>query len=83
MSKISEIAKVIGEDNEQRLKDEITDIFISRVKDDLRHYDFYLMDYDKMFAEIQDEVSAMVKEKVRKKYMEQAEQKLAEFFDES
>lgn len=76
MEKLTKIAELLGEKNEQRLKDGITDAIIDRVVDDLRDYDMYLLDYDAMFSEIQKEVASVVKDKVLKLYMEQADKKL-------
>lgn len=75
---VVEIAKLLGEDNAQRLKDGITDLLLSRVEEDLQDDDYYLFDYEKLFEEIEDEVISMVRERVRKTYMEQAEKKIAE-----
>ena len=79
---ISELAKLLGEKNEKRLKEEFTDIIIERFRDDIENYDMYLIDYDKMFSEIEYEVTSMVKEKIRSAYMEQANKKIAEFLAE-
>ena len=82
MDEISAIAKLLGEDNEKRLKDEITDIFIERIRDELSDYEMYMMDYDKMFEEIEDEILAEVKNEFRKKYMEAMYGKIDAFFAE-
>lgn len=83
MKELNNIAKLLGEKNEQKLKDSITDLLINRFEDDLNDMCCYMIDYDQLFDEIRDEVKATLKSKVAKVYMEKAEAKFTELFEES
>ena len=78
---VVEIAKLLGEDNAQRLKDGITDMLLSRVEEELQNDEYYLFNYEELFGEIEKEVISMARERVRKAYMEQAEKKIAELIE--
>lgn len=72
------IAKLLGEENEKRLRDEVTDILIEHIRDELWDWDRYLFDWDEMFAQIYDEVCNSAKEKLTAKYMADLNKKLSE-----
>lgn len=79
---ITYLAKLLGEENVEKIKDNITDALIERCQDELDDMDIWLVDYEQMFDEIQDEVRAIMKEKIMKKYLEKAEEKFAELFED-
>lgn len=81
MEKVLEIAKLLGEENVQKLKDSITDALIERCQDELDDMAIWVIDYEQLFDEIQDEVKAVMKEKIMKKYLEMAEGKFSELFE--
>ena len=81
MEKILEVVKLLGEDNVNRLKDTVTDLLIKRCEDELEDMAIYMVDYERMFDEIQDEVKAIMKNKIKNKYLEMAEGKYSELFE--
>lgn len=81
MEKVLEIAKLLGEENVQKLRDSITDALIERCKDELNDMSVWVIDYELLFDEIQDEVRSIIKEKITKKYIEMAEGKFSELFE--
>lgn len=81
MEKVLEIAKLLGEENVQKLKDSITDALIERCQDELDDMAIWVIDYEQLFDEIQDEVKAVMKAKIMKKYLEMAEGKFSELFE--
>lgn len=83
MKELTKIAEFLGEENEKKLRDNITDILIERFEEDLDDMNCYMIDYDCLFDEIQNEVRNALKTKIAKKYMEKAEQKFSELFKES
>ena len=83
MEKVLEIAKLLGEENVQKLRDSITDALIERCQDELDDMTIWVVDYEQLFDEIQDEVKAIMKEKIMKKYLEKAEEKFSELFEEN
>lgn len=83
MEKVLEIAKLLGEENVQRLKNSITDALIERCQDELDDMSIWVIDYEQLFDEIQDEVKAVMKDKIMKKYIEMAEGKFSELFKEN
>ena len=81
MDKVLEIAKLLGEENVQKIRDSITDALIERCKDELDDMAIWVVDYEQLFDEIQDEVKAVMKEKIMKKYLEMAEGKFSELLE--
>lgn len=81
MEKVLEVAKLLGEDNVEKIKNSVTDMLIDRCRDELEDMAIWVVDYERMFDEIQDEVRAIMKEKVMKKYLEMAEGKFSELFE--
>lgn len=77
MESLSAIAKVLGEENEKRLKAAVTDLLIEQVKGDLDNMCHYLIDWEELFEEIRDEI----KEEFREKYIKVAEEKLSVVFN--
>lgn len=82
MKEFNNIAKLLGAENEKKLKDSITELLIERFEDDLNDMACYMIDYEQLFDEIQNEVKAVLKDKISKAYMEKAEAKFNELFGE-
>ncbi len=83
MEKVLEIAKLLGEENVQKLRDSITDALIERCQDELDDMSIWVVDYEQLFSEIEDEVRSAMKDKIMKAYMEKAEEKFSELFEEN
>lgn len=81
MEKCLEVAKLLGEDNVNRLKDTVTDLLIKRCEDELEDMAVYMIDYENLFEEIEKEVKSIVKQKIMSKYLEMAEGKISELFE--
>lgn len=81
MEKILEIAKLLGEDNVNRLKDTVTDLLIGRCEDELDDMSIYMVDYEQLFAEVEAEVKSIIKDRIMKAYLEKAEGKFSELFE--
>lgn len=81
MEKVLEIAKLLGEENVEKIKNGVTDMLIERCREELEDMAIWVVDYEQMFDEIQEEVRAIMKEKVMKKYLEMAEGKFSELFE--
>ena len=82
MKNISNIAKLLGEENEKRLKDAITDLLINQFEDDLENMTDYMFDYDEIFDEVRKEVVSVMKDKISKAYMKKMEAKFTELFED-
>lgn len=82
MKELTKIAKILGEDNEQRLKNEITDLLIQRIEDDLDNYEDWIVDLNYLYEEVNKEVQKAVKDKMIKFYTEKLEEKMNKMFDE-
>ena len=78
MEKVLEVAKLLGEENVNRLKDTVTDLLIKRCEDELESMDIYMVDYEQLFADVEEEVRAIVKDRVVQIYLKQAEHRIAE-----
>lgn len=82
MEELTKVAKLLGEENEKRLKDSITDLLIERVDEDLRDSCTYLIDFEDIFAQVRKDVEKDVKEMAYKKWMAKMEEKINEVFND-
>lgn len=82
MEELTGIMKLLGEDNEKRLKDAITDLLINQFEDDLKNMTDYMFDYEEIFDEVRKEVKSVMRDKITKAYLAKAEDKFAELFGE-
>ena len=83
MEKVLEVAKLLGEENVEKIKNSVTDLLIDRCREELEDMAIWVVDYERMFDEIEEEVRAIMKEKIMNKYLEMAEGKFSELFGES
>lgn len=81
MEKCLEVAKLLGEENVNRLKDTVTDLLIKRCEEELDDMAIYMVDYERLFAEVEAEVRSIIKDRIMKIYLEKAEGKISELFD--
>lgn len=80
MGKVLEITKLLGEENEKKLKDSITDLMIEKAATEIDDMCDYLIDFERLFDEVQKEVSTDLKEKLVKIYSEKLDVKIKELF---
>lgn len=74
------ITTLLGEDNEKRLRDGITDLLLQKVKEDLDdayRYD-YILAFDDIYKDVKEEIEDEFKEKLAKKYRQHMNKKLKE-----
>lgn len=83
MSDLPMLIRLLGEENEKRLKDAITDMLIDQVQKDLETADEYIIYYDELFDEIRCEVEKRVKEKVVVDYTGKLVAKVTDMLDKS
>lgn len=83
MEKILKIAELLGEENAQKIKDEITEILIEYLKNDLDSMCDYIIGYEELFGEVREQVFANVKDKMVKKYTSEIENKFEELFNKA
>lgn len=83
MNDLTPLARLLGEDNEKRLKDTLTDILLKQVQKDLETADEYIIYYDGLFSEIRKEVENRVKEMVVKNYTEKLAEKITRMLEEN
>jgi hypothetical protein len=81
MEKVLEVAKLLGEENVNRLKDTVTDLLIKRCEDELDDMGIYMIDYESLFEEVEKEVKSIVKNRIMQIYLEKAEGKISELFE--
>lgn len=75
-------AKLLGEENEKKLQDAMTDVLIRQFEDDLENMTQYMCDYEEIFDEVRKEVTAIMRDKIIKAYLAKADAKFAELFGE-
>lgn len=78
MEKVLEVAKLLGEDNVNRLKDTVTDLLIKRCEDELEDMAIYMVDYEQLFAEVETEVRSIVKDRIMQVYLKEAEHRISQ-----
>lgn len=74
------VATLLGEDNEKRLRDGITDLLLQKVKEDLDdayRYD-YILAFDDIYKDVKEEIEEEFKEKLAKKYRQHMNKALKE-----
>lgn len=74
------IVKLLGEENEKKLRDGITDLLLKRIEEDLEDIDIYLMDLEAMFDDFRRDIEKEAKDKIMKKYMSKLDELMAENF---
>lgn len=77
---LSIVARLLGEDNEKKLKDGITDLLLNKVEydlDDKYRYD-YILAFDDIYKDIKEEIEEEFREKLAKKYRQHMNKKLKE-----
>lgn len=82
MENLSKMANLLGEENEKKLKDAMTDLLIQQFEDDLSNMSEYMCDYEGIFDEVRKEVTSIMKDKIIKSYLAKAESKFNELFVE-
>jgi hypothetical protein len=80
MEELTKLATIIGEDNEKRLKDSITDLLIKRVEEDLENFQDWIVDLDYLYDQVNSEVYKIVKDKMVEKYLEKMNARIDEMF---
>lgn len=82
MEELTGIMKLLGEENEKRLKDGITDLLLRQVERDLEdkyQYD-YILAFDDIYEEVKAQIEKEFKEKLTEKYREQMNKELEKMF---
>ena len=82
MEELTGIMKLLGEDNEKRLRDGITDLLLEQVERDLRdRYEYnYILAFDDIYEEVKNQMEKEFKKKLVEKYREQMEGEFARMF---
>lgn len=80
MEELTKLATIIGEDNEKRLKDSITDLLIKRVEEDLENFQDWIVDLNYLYDQVNSEVYKIVKDKMVEKYLEKMNVRIDEMF---
>ena len=72
------IGELLGEENEKRLKEKITDILIEQAEIDIKEkYKYeYIISFDDIFNKVAKEIEEETKEKLKERYMKMLEEKL-------
>lgn len=79
MNSLKAIAKVLDEDNVERLKSSITDIILENIRSDFKAYDSYLLDPDDVsdfVEECKKEAFERIKEDVVKDMMKKIKESI-------
>lgn len=77
---LSIVARLLGKDNEKKLKDGITDLLLNKVEydlDDKYRYD-YILAFDDIYKDVKEEIEEEFREKLAKKYRQHMNKKLKE-----
>ena len=82
MENLINIINLLGEENEKKLKDGITDLLLQQVERDLAdRYEYeYIIAFDTLFEEVKELVEKEFKEKLVEKYREQMNKEFEKMF---
>lgn len=83
MEELNMIVQLLGEDNEKRLKDGITDLLLRQVEKDLEdkyEYD-YILAFENIYEEAKRTIEKEFKEKIIEKYRERMDIELDRIFN--
>ena len=82
LKELNTIAELLGEENEKRLKNAITDALIRTVENDIEDrykYD-YIIAFDSIYEEVNKELQEELRVKMAEKYREHMEKELKKMF---
>lgn len=79
---LSNLTKLLGAENEQKVKDSIVELILERTKYDLDEWCKYgyVINFEELFQEIEERVVENVKEKMIALYTKKMEEKMEELF---
>lgn len=82
MEELTGIMKLLGEENEKKLREGITDLLLEQVERDLHdRYEYdYIIAFDEIYEEVKEQIEAEFKEKLMEKYREQMNKELDKMF---
>jgi len=83
MENLTQLAELLGEENEKRLKDRITEMLIETVEYQLESEPEWLIDFSSLLDDVRTEIHKNIKEYVFEKYMAKVKEKIDEGFDKS
>ena len=81
MKELTQIAALLGEENEKKLKDTVTTMLIKRVEEDLDDMCTYIIDFEEAFDEVRRAIQEDVKKMMYEKYMAKMEEKMNELLE--
>lgn len=82
MEELTNIAKLLGEENEKKLRDGITDLLLRQIEQDMEDrykYD-YIIAFDDIFEEVKEQIEEELKKKIAEKYRERMNKELEKMF---
>lgn len=82
MKELTNIAELLGKENEKKLKDGVTDILLRQIEQDMEDrykYD-YIIAFDDIFEEVKKQIEKEFKEKLVEKYRERMNKELEKIF---
>ena len=82
MKELTRIIELLGEDNEKRLRDGITDILLNQVEKDIddKYQYNYIIAFDDIFEEVKERIEEEFKEKLAEKYRERMNKEFEKIF---
>lgn len=83
METLTQLAKLLGEKNEKKLKDKITEMLIDSIEYQLESEPEWLIDFSSLLDDVRTEIHKNIKEYVLEKYMAKVKEKIDEGFDKS
>lgn len=81
MEELKQIVWLLGEENEQKIKNAITEMIIDNMQQNIDDMSVWLIDFETMFDEIREEIKDDIKKKVVNKYLDAVSKKVDEFID--
>ena len=83
MDSLSNLSSILGEENERKIKDGITNLIIQSVEDDLSTMGTYIIDYEDLFDRMRDEVEPEIMRIMAKRYMNKMKVMMDDLFNDN
>lgn len=80
MESVNALVGILGEENQEKIKNELTDFIIQECKDEIQDRDFYLIlhDVDRLMEDLYEEIYGELKSTLKEMYVK----RISEQFDE-
>lgn len=83
MGAVGNLVGILGEENQEKIKSELTDFIIQECKDEIQDRDFYLISHnvDQLMEELYAEIHYELKNTLKEMYIKRINEQFDEFIE--